>query len=195
MVAIRSIGFLVFPKLTLLDFVGPYDCLRRLRTMGIDADVRCHVTATHADIVDDSGLPVGYDAVRTSLNDFDLLLVPGGYGVDSLRHDDQTMAYLRSWGEQRPIASVCSGALLLADCGWLRGLPAITHHQRLAQLTPLCGEVVVGQRVVDAGRVVTAGGVSCGIDLGLHLVEKYWAAAARATIAAQMEYPDAMGAV
>ena len=163
--------------------------------MGIDADVRCHVTATHADIVDDSGLPVGYDAVRTSLNDFDLLLVPGGYGVDSLRHDEQTMAYLRSWGEQRPIASVCSGALLLADCGWLRGLPAITHHQRLAQLTPLCGEVVVGQRVVDAGRVVTAGGVSCGIDLGLHLVEKYWAAAARATIAAQMEYPDAMGAV
>lgn len=159
--------------------------------MGLDDNVRCHVTATHPAVVDDSGLSVGYDSVRICLDDFDLLVVPGGYGVDSLRGDAQTMTYLRSWGERRPIASVCSGSLLLGDCGWLHGLPAITHHQRVTQLTPMCRVVVTGQRVVDAGRVVTSGGVSCGIDVGLHLVEKYWSAAARAAIATQMEYPDA----
>ena len=186
MAAIRNIGFLVFPRLTLLDFVGPYDCLRRVRTMGIDAGLQWQVIATHADIVDDSGLAVGFDVVRPPLDAFDMLVVPGGYGVDTLRHDADVMAYLQTWGASRPIASVCSGSLLLGDCGWLRSLPATTHQQRLLQLAPLCDTVVTSQRVVDAGRVVTAGGVCCGIDLGLHLVEKYWSADARARIATQM---------
>jgi transcriptional regulator GlxA family with amidase domain len=190
-VAPRKIAFLVFPRLTLLDFVGPYDCLRRVRTMGIDAGLQWQVIATHPEIVDDSGLTVGFDVVRPPLDDFDLLVVPGGYGVDELRHDADVMAYLQTWGETRPIASVCSGSLLLGDCDWLRNLPATTHHLRLAQLAPLCGTVEPSQRVVDAGRVVTAGGVCCGIDLGLHLVEKYWTADARARIAAQMAIPGA----
>src|SRR5262249_44725317 len=94
------------------------------------------------------------------------------------------------WGAERPIASVCTGSLLLGAAGHLRGLRATTHHKSFELLRPLCGEVVTDRRVVDTGRVVTAGGVSCALDLGLHLVGKHWGADARACVAAQMELPS-----
>ncbi len=190
MPVIRNIAFLVFPKMTLLDFVGPYDCLRRIRTLGIDDALRWQVIATHDTPHDDSGLPLGFHAVRASLDEFELLVVPGGFGIDDLRTDATTMTYLATWGEERAIASVCSGSLLLGDCGWLRDVPATTHQSRLYALAGLCREVVTDRRVVDAGRVVTSGGVACGLDLGLHLVEKYWSASAREIIATQMEYAE-----
>jgi transcriptional regulator GlxA family with amidase domain len=96
--------------------------------------------------------------------------------------------YLKTWGDERPLASVCSGALLLGRAGYLKDKRAATHHLTVDLLRPLCREVVTNRRVVDEGRVVTAGGVSSSLDLGLYLVEKYWGADARVRIANQMEY-------
>lgn len=176
----------MFPRLTLLDLVGPYDALRRVRTMGIDPQLQWTFVASAPHPSDDCGLPVHADVVRGELSRYDLLVVPGGFGADELRADAEFMSWLASWGDERPIASVCSGALLLGEAGFLRGLPATTHRSRREQLRPLCGEVVT-QRVVDAGRVVTAGGVTAGIELGLHLVAKFWGPAARRQIARQIE--------
>jgi cyclohexyl-isocyanide hydratase len=83
---------------------------------------------------------------------------------------------------------VCTGALLLGRAGYLRDLRATTHHRAFDLLRPLCREVVTDRRIVDEGRVVTAGGVASSLDLGLYLVEKYWGSPAREKIAAQMEY-------
>src|SRR5207249_9613038 len=91
-------------------------------------------------------------------------------------------------GEERPLASVCTGALLLGRAVYLRGLRATTHHRAYDLLRPFCREVITDARVVDEGRVVTAGGVASSLDLGLYLVEKFWGAEARQKIAAQMEY-------
>jgi putative intracellular protease/amidase/GNAT superfamily N-acetyltransferase len=184
------IAFLVFPGLTLLDLVGPYDALRRVRTMGVDPSLAWTFVATAPAPTDDCGLPVHADVVRGDLSGFDLLVVPGGLGADALAGDEEFLQWLRGWGEARPIASVCSGSLLLGAAGLLRGLPATTHHTRREQLRPLCGEVVE-RRVVDAGRVVTSGGVTAGIELGLHLVEKFWGAAVRRRIATQIEHVEA----
>src|SRR5207249_2993217 len=96
--------------------------------------------------------------------------------------------YLKTWGDERPLASVCTGALLLGRAGYLRGLRATTHHRAYDLLRPFCREVITDARVVDEGRVVTAGGVASSLDLGLYLVEKFWGAEARQKIAAQMEY-------
>jgi cyclohexyl-isocyanide hydratase len=187
-VGIKRIAFLVFPRLTVLDFVGGYDALRRVAAMGVDPEVTHRVIGTEREIVDDSGLVVKADAVYEDLAGFDLLYVPGGFGTRTLVDDARFMAYLRSWGNHRPIVSVCTGALLLGAAGYLKGKRATTHHAAYDLLRPHCAEVIIDRRIVDEGQVVTAGGVSSSLDLGLYLVERFWGRAAREKIAAQMAY-------
>ena len=177
----QEIAYLLFPGITLLDFVGPYDALRRMK------GTRHRFIGTVEQFRDDAGFPVHADAVYEPLDRFELLVVPGGFGTRPLMRDERLLAYLRSWGETRPLASICTGSLLLGAAGHLRGLRATTHHESLELLAPFCREVV-RERVVDEGRVVTAAGVTSGIDLGIHLVEKYWGAAERARVAAAMEW-------
>ena len=191
---IRRIAFFVFPRLTLLDFVGAYDALRRVATLGIDPSVTHRVIGTEATITDDTGVRLVADGVYEDLAPFDLLVVAGGLGTRELVGDRRVVEYLAGWGSDRPIASVCSGSLLLGAAGHLRGGPATSHHLVLEELRPFCSEVVHDRRIVDAGRVVTAGGVTSAIDLGLHLVERFWGAAARQRVARQMEYPGPPGA-
>ncbi len=188
MPAVKRVAFLVFPRLTFLDMVGVYDALRRIAPMGIDPDVTHRIIGTEAEIVDDTGLIVRADSVYEDLARFDLLYVPGGLGTRALMEDRRFIEYLRTWGRERPLASVCTGALLLGAAGYLEGKRATTHHQAYDLLRPYCREVVTDRRIVDEGGVVTAGGVSSSLDLGLYLVEKFWGAAARQKIAAQMEY-------
>jgi cyclohexyl-isocyanide hydratase len=186
--SLTRIAFLVFPRLTLLDFIGGYDALRRVAAMGIDGDVRQRVIGTAPEIVDESGLVVRPDGVYEDLAPYDLLYVPGGLGTRALVDDARFVDYLRTWGPERPLASVCTGALLAGRAGYLAGKRATTHHRAFDLLRPYCAEVVTDRRIVDEGRIVTAGGVSSSLDLGLYLVEKFWGAPARETIAAQMEY-------
>jgi len=187
-VAPKRIAFLVFPRLTLLDFVGAYDALRRIATMSIDPEVTHRIIGTEPEIADETGLVVKPDGVYEDLAPFDLLYVPGGLGTRALMDDARLLDYLKTWGPARPLASVCTGALLLGRAGYLRGRRATTHHRAYDLLRPLCREVVTDRRVVDEGQVVTAGGVASSLDLGLYLVEKFWGADARVRIAAQMEY-------
>jgi len=187
-VPIKRIAFLVFPRLTFLDLVGGYDALRRVATMSIDPEVTHRIVGTEPEIADETGLVVKPDGVYEDLARFDLLYVPGGLGARSLMDDARLLEYLRTWGTARPVASVCTGALLLGRAGYLRGKRATTHHRALDLLRPLCREVVSDRRIVDEGQVVTAGGVASALDLGLYLVERFWGADARVKIAAQMEY-------
>jgi transcriptional regulator GlxA family with amidase domain len=185
---IKRIALLAFPRLTFLDLIGAYDALRRVAGMGIDPEVTHRIIGTEPEIVDDSGLTMKPDAVYEDLDAFDLLFVPGGVGTRTLMTDQRLIDYLQSWGSERPLASVCTGSLLLGRAGLLKGKRATTHHRAFELLKPFCRDVVTDQRIVDEGQVVTAGGVSSSLDLGLYLVEKFWGAAARKQIAAQMEY-------
>src|SRR2546422_2743551 len=103
-------------------------------------------------------------------------------------HDTRLIAYLKTWPADKALASVCTGALLIGKAGYLAGRRATTHHRAYDLLRPYCREVVTDRRIVDEGQVVTAGGVASALDLGLYLVERFWGAAAREEIAAQMEY-------
>ncbi len=184
---IKRIAFLVFPRLTLMDFVGGYDALRRVARMGIDRTVTHRIIGTEPELTDDSGFVIRPDDVYEDLEPYDLLYVPGGHGARALLEDERCIEYLRGWGREKPIASVCTGALLLGAAGHLEGLRATTHRSALADLAPYCAEVSE-ERIVDEGRVVTAGGVTSALDLGIHLVAKHWGPEAALTIARQMEY-------
>jgi cyclohexyl-isocyanide hydratase len=185
---IKRIALLAFPGLTFLDLIGVYDSLRRIAPMGIDPEVSVRVIGTKASIEDESGTTLVPDAVYEPLRPYDLLFVPGGAGTRRLMRDAQLLDYLKTWDKGRPVASVCTGSLLLGAAGFLKGKRATTHHLALEELAPFCREVVRDQRIVEDGLVTTAGGVSSSLDLGLHLVERWWNAEARERIAAVMEY-------
>jgi cyclohexyl-isocyanide hydratase len=185
-------AFVIFDRMTALDFVGVFDPLGRLRTMGVLPDFEWTVCATAETVTDDRGLRFLPGSVGGSLAGFDLLVVPGGQGTRALQHDPAFVDWLRTADGVPLKASVCTGALLLGAAGFLAGKPATTHPNAMRELEPYCGEVR-SERVVDAGGVVTARGVTAAIELGLHLVRRLAGAEAMLRVARQMDYPHPPG--
>jgi len=183
----------VFPDLTELDAIGVFDPLARIAAMGIDPAFSVHLIGTDREVRGHFGATLRVEAVMPRLDPFDLLLLPGGYGTRALQRDAEVIDYLRGWGFDRPLATVCTGALLAAAAGFLRGKRATTHRAAFPELEAW-GVDVVEQRVVEDGNVITAAGVTAAIDLGLFLVGKHYGPEARATISRQMEYPGNAGA-
>ena len=103
--------------------------------MGIDPEVEHRIIGTEPSIVDDSGLRLMLDGVYDDLAPYDLL-DSGGFGTRPLMEDARFIAYLRTWGPDRPIVSVCTGALLLGRAGYLTGRRATTHHNAYDALRP-----------------------------------------------------------
>lgn len=181
-------ALVVFDGMTMLDFIGFYDVVTRLPRMGFMPDFTWNVCALAPQVSDEQGLRLAADRVGETLEGYDLLYVPGGRGTRRLQHDAVFVDWVRSASEAQIKVSVCTGALLLGAAGFLRGLTATTHPSALRELEPYCAQVVRA-RIVDQWPVVTGGGVSTSIDLGLHLVARLAGEDARNGIAQQMDYP------
>jgi len=150
--------------------------------------------------------PLADDVPVESLPAPDVLVVPGGGWVDRSREGARTeyergdgpgtvAAAARAAHERGAVvASVCTGAMLLARAGLLRGRRCITHHAAIEDLQAH-GAVIVRERVVDDGDIVTAGGVTSGIDLALHLVERFADSALADGITATLEHARARAIV
>lgn len=182
-----KIAFVIFNEMTAIDFVGIFDPMTRLKTMGFISDISWDICAFKPTVRDGAGLRIVPDKVGGSMAGYDLLVVPGGFGTRRLMNDDAFLRWLETAADCPLKVSVCTGSLLLGAAGFLNGLPATTHHRAFDSLRPLCAEVR-SERIVDAGGVITAGGVTSGIDLGLYLCGKLAGPAARESIARQMEY-------
>ena len=183
-------AFIIFNQMTALDLIGVYDPLTRLKSMNFLPEFNWQICAFTEEVYDDKGLRFTPDTVAVSLSEYDMIVVPGGFGTRSLQHDKAFMDWLRSADPVRLKTSVCTGALLLGSAGFLRGIRATTHPNAFDELKPYCA-AVVDQRVVDEGEVVTARGVTSSIDLGLHLVERLAGSEAHVGITKQMDYPYA----
>jgi transcriptional regulator GlxA family with amidase domain len=181
-------AFVIFDRMTSLDFVGFYDAVTRLKSMKILDDFEWRVCAMTPQVTDDRGLRFNAGEFAAPLDWCDLLFVPGGFGTRALQHDRSIVDWLKTAGGAKLKVSVCTGALLLGAAGYLRGRRATTHPNAYAELAPYCGEVV-RERIVEDGDLITGRGVSSSIDLGLHLVQRLAGADARERIAAQMDYP------
>jgi putative intracellular protease/amidase/uncharacterized protein (DUF952 family) len=179
-------AFVAFAGMTLLDLVGPLDAISRIASMDFDPTSRCTVVAAHEDVWKGSDAELRVARVRPPLDEFDVLLVPGGLAARSLARDRTVVDWLATFPRSRLAASVCSGALLLGATGRLRGRRATTHATAMDALAEY-GATAVRTRIVDEGDVVTAAGVTSGIDLGLHLVRRFMGAAVAAQVAKQME--------
>lgn len=183
-------AFVVFDEMTALDFVGVYDPLRRLSTMGFMDDFSWDICARASLVSDHSGIVLVPDKAGASLASYDMVVVPGGYGTKRLSRDREFIAWLKTAAACRLKVSVCTGSVLLGAAGFLEGRRATTHRSAFEELRPYCHEVV-DQRIVDEGDVITARGVTSAIDLGLYLCEKLAGTDVREMIRRQMDYEPA----
>lgn len=183
-----KIAFVIFDRMTALDFIGAYDPLTRLKSMQLVSNFEWDVCAIAEEVSDDKGMTFTPSVVAEPLGKYDLLVVPGGFGTRILQHDRAFVDWLRTSEPVKFKASVCTGSLLLGAAGFLKGRRATTHPSAFEELKPYCAQVV-DERVVDEGAIVTARGVTSAIDLGLYLVERLASVEARRQVARQMDYP------
>jgi len=190
-----TIHIILYDGFDELDVVGPLEVLRRAAE---PADLRVDlVSATGAlDVEASYGLRVRADRRLDAAQLPDVLVVPGG-GWNARAERSAWAEYERGvipdlaarvHRNGGVVAAVCTGAMLLAKAGLLDGRPASTHHSARADLQAH-GAAVSDERVVDDGDVVTAGGVTSGLDLALHLVERLAERDLADRIAHEMEYP------
>lgn len=159
----------LFPRFTALDAIGPYEVLQR--TPDIDVTFIGH---ERGEVRSENGfLGVTRDATFEDIARPDVIVFPGGIGTRALEHDERVLDWLRAAHETtRFTTSVCTGAIVLGYAGLLDGLTATTHWSTYRELEAT-GATPTATRVVEHldRRVITAAGVSSGIDMALRLME------------------------
>ena len=160
-----DIAIYIFEKLTALDAIGPYEVLQRLP----GATVK-FVGAERGPIRTERGmLGVVRDFSREEVTSADILVVPGGIGTRPLVEDQPTLEWIRAIDAGSTwTTSVCTGSLLLGAAGLLKGKKATTHWAALDMLAAF-DAIPTSERVVEQGKIITAAGVSSGIDMALRL--------------------------
>lgn len=184
-----NIAFVLFDDLTLLDFVGFYDPVVRLRSQNHLPDLRWDTCALTPTVRDNFGLRLTVDRVAPDLGDYDLVFVPGGFGTRALRHDERMLTWLKTAAPVPLKVSVCTGALLLGAAGFLNDHRATTHFNEYATLAEYCPRVIESETIVDDGAVITAGAVASSLALGLHLCARLAGPEVAGKIGRSMAYP------
>jgi transcriptional regulator GlxA family with amidase domain len=159
-------SILIYPGFTALDAIGPYEVLRSVPGWEVE-----FVAAERGEVRTDSGaVGLSADHALDEVTSTDIVLVPGGKGNRELLEDEGLLSWLRGIDRTTTwTTSVCTGSLLLGAAGLLEGRRATGHWLFLEPLRSY-GADPVGGRYVEDGKVITAAGVSAGIDMALHLV-------------------------
>jgi transcriptional regulator GlxA family with amidase domain len=178
-----QVAILLYPGVTALDAVGPWEVLSRMP----NTEVRFVGKELGPVITEGDALLLGASHTVAETPSPDLVLVPGGTTTPSQMVDDEVLDWLRKVHEATTwTTSVCTGALILGAAGILKGLPATTHWYKMGVLKIMGARPQPEERIVRSGKVVTAAGVSAGIDLALWLageiVGREWAEAIQLTI-------------
>jgi transcriptional regulator GlxA family with amidase domain len=193
----RSIGILVYDEVEVLDVTGPFEVFSVATRVASRRSPRSAppfgvwiVSKDGRQVRARGAFPMTPDRALADAPDLDVLLVPGGV-ADAVEGDPDVTRWIR---ERAPsaevVASVCTGAFVLAAAGLLDGRTATTHWEDAADLSARYPAVIVDpdQRWVDHGPVATSAGISAGIDLALHLVERFEGENLARATARQMDY-------
>jgi cyclohexyl-isocyanide hydratase len=179
-------GLLCFPGVQQLDLTGPYEVFASAKGATVHL-----IWKDLQPVRSTTGLMLTPDTLLAEAPDFDVLCIPGGGGVNALLTDETVLAFIRDKAERaRFITSVCTGSLVLGRAGLLKGKRAATHWNAM-DLLPALGAIPVAERVVQDGSVITAGGVTSGIDFGLKVVSELLGREEAETIQLLLEYDPA----
>jgi transcriptional regulator GlxA family with amidase domain len=179
-----QIAILIFEKLTALDAVGPYEVLRSVPGW----EVRFVAPEAGSKRTDSGALALVADYAIDEVTDPEVVLIPGGAGNRPLLEDQRVLDWLREVDRHtRWTTSVCTGSLVLGAAGLLHGKRATSHWLYLERLREF-GAQPTAERVVEDGKVITAAGVSSGIDMALRLVNRELGEEATQAIQLAIEY-------
>ena len=163
-----DIACFIFEGITALDIVGPYEVLQRLP----GAEVK-FVGLTRGEVrTDTKSLALVADFSIDEITEADVLVVPGGFATRQLEKNEKLLEWIRAIDATSTFTtSVCTGSMLLAAAGLLDGKRATCHWASLDRLREY-GATPTGERVVEQGKIITAAGVSSGIDMALTLASR-----------------------
>ena len=189
-----TVGILLFNEVEVLDFAGPFEVFS-ITTIS-NSDEKPFIIKTISEsgniITAKDGLKVKPDYSFNTAPDLDILIIPGGYGASEIEINNEVVI---NWiSEQRNkvqlLASVCTGAFLLAKAGLLNNKNATTHLMAIDRLEKEFPQLIVKRNVkfVDEGSIITAGGVSAGINMSFHIIKRLLSSEVAQTTANRMEY-------
>lgn len=179
-----NIAFIVYDKMTMLDFIGAFDPITRLKELSYLPDLSWKIVAETDIIKDANGLIVKADMISPDLSQFDMIFIPG---AKEICRDVSFINWVKTSANCPLKVSVCTGSLILGLSGFLKGKKATTHPNSYIELSQYA-EVVENKRIVDENDVITARGVSSSLDLGLYLCDKLAGHDAALRIASIMDY-------
>jgi cyclohexyl-isocyanide hydratase len=181
-----EIGLLVFPNVQQLDLTGPYEVFASARGTNVHL-----IWKTTEPVMASTGLALQPTVTFADCPPLDVICVPGGGGVNALLGDELVLDFLRRQAAQaRFVTSVCTGSLVLGVAGLLRGKRATSHWNAIDLLAQL-GAIPTEGRVVRDGNLITAGGVTSGIDFGLAVIAELLGEAEARTVQLSLEYAPA----
>ena len=160
-------GFFIFDEMQLLDFAAPYDefCSTPEIEVSLIGESLRPITTT-------SGLSFAPDHDISTILPLDVLCIPGGNGVNQFLNNEPVLEFFRQEAiKTRFVTSICTGSLILGASGLLKGRKATTHWSAM-EFLPIFGAIPVEERVVVDGHIITAGGITAGMDFGLVIIAK-----------------------
>lgn len=189
-----EIAILIYDGFDELDAIGPYEVFENAADAGADCSVSLRTADPAEPVTASHGLTIQPDGPLDEVEP-DLLVVPGGgwndrsaAGAWSVAEDGTIPDRIRELSDSGvSLAGVCTGGMILARAGVLDGRPAVTHAGALNDLRETDAEVV-NARVVDDGDILTAGGVTSGLDVAVHLVDREFGANVAEAVRTEMEY-------
>ncbi len=190
-------GILIYDNVEVLDFTGPFDVFNQVRLneerrFAERTPMEILLVAHREEPVKTFGnMFVAQDCTFEECPPLDILVVPGGMGERLENHNPVLLEFIRSRADDvKTLASVCTGAFLLAGAGVLDGRTATTHFASIERLQDFFPEVKVeeGVRFVEDGNIITSAGISAGIDMSLRIVAKYYGEDIARATARELEY-------
>ncbi|HMK60729.1 MAG TPA: DJ-1/PfpI family protein [Dissulfurispiraceae bacterium] len=183
-----SIGILIFPQVEELDFVGPFEVLSYVNKIQPESTKVQLVAEALAPVSAFNGMKIIPDLTLQDCPLFDIVIIPGGRGRSYAMKNPAIKEFiLRQSKTAHIIASVCTGAFLLAEAGLLTGKKATTYHAAFEELNSYSVKVIKS-KVVRDGKIVTAGGVSSGLELGFYLLRELFSPSISQEVANKIEY-------
>ncbi|MFP4483139.1 MAG: DJ-1/PfpI family protein [Thermovirgaceae bacterium] len=188
----RKVVFLLFDDMELLDFAGPCEVFSVANELGGWSLFEIETaSATGGRVRTAHGIVIQPDGALPGVHDTDILVIPGGHGTRAVMKDSETIQWVRTMAETAELVlSVCTGSMVLAKAGLLDGLEATTHHTVFDEFEALAPntKLLRRRRFVDTGKVITSAGISAGIDMSLHVIERLFGRGMADATAEYMEY-------
>ncbi|CUH97212.1 hypothetical protein P22_3339 [Propionispora sp. 2/2-37] len=189
-----SVGIIVFNEVEVLDFAGPFEVFSITTNQNSDSKpFAVHIISQTGELVRArNGLLVKPCYSFDDSPALDILIIPGGYGAEKIEiHNETVITWIKEQSKKvKLLASVCTGAFLLAEAELLDNKVATTHWMDIDRLVKEYPKITVqkGVKYVDEGAIITAAGISAGLDMSFHIVKRFMGADIARATAKRMEY-------